>query len=79
MSTAKVLVSHGGLDTLGPVNVTEILDAGEGELPDVTAHELRGALPVVAPTPALAEGTSSVEPAGEAERTTTAKLEVLVP
>ena len=59
--------------------MTEILGAGEGELPDVTAHELGGALPVVGPAPALTEGTSSVEPAGEAERTTTGKLEVLVP
>jgi hypothetical protein len=68
-----------GPDTLGPVGVTEIADAGEVELPDVTVYELGTALPAMGPAPALTERTSSVEPAGEAERATTAKLEALVP
>jgi hypothetical protein len=72
-------MSYGGLDTLGPVGMTEIADAGGGELPDATAHELGGALPAVSPAPALAEGTSGVEPTGEAKRATAAKLEALVP
>ena len=36
-------------------------------------------MPVVGAAPALADGTASVEPAGEAETATTAKLEALAP
>ena len=43
------------------------------------AYERGGALPVVGAAPALAEGTAGVEPAGDAEIATAAKLEALVP
>jgi hypothetical protein len=39
----------------------------------------RGALQVVGAAPALAEDTAGIEPAGEAERATTAKSEALAP
>ena len=42
-------------------------------------HEGGGALPVVSAVPAMAEGTSSVEPAGGAEKATAAKLEASEP
>ena len=58
--------------------MAEIADAGEVEPPGVTPHEPRGALLVVGPAPPLAEGTSGVEPTGEAERAAAAKFEGLV-
>jgi hypothetical protein len=68
-----------GSDTLRPVGVTKTADAGEVELPNVTMYELGTALPAMGPAPALSKRASSVEPAGEAERATTTKLEALVP
>jgi hypothetical protein len=79
LTSVKVPVSYGGPDTLRPVGMTEIVDAGEGELLDVTAHELGEALLAVSPAPALAERTSGIELAGEAKRASATKLKVLVP
>lgn len=71
MSTlAKVPVSHGGPDTLGPAGVAEIMDTGEVKPPGVTAHELGRWC--------LSWALSGVEPAGEAERAAAAKYEALV-
>ena len=46
---------------------------------DTLAHEQGGAVPVLDTTPALAEGTDGVEPAGEAERAKPAQPEALAP
>ena len=44
----------------------------------IDAHKRGGALLVMGATPALAKGTVSFEPAGEAEKITAAKPEALV-
>ena len=77
--SAKLPVFHGDPDTLGPAGVAEIMDAGEVEPPGRHRARTREALPVVGVTPALAEKTSGVEPAGEAERVAAVKSEALVP
>ena len=66
-------------DPLIPAGAAEIADAGEVEPPGVTTHKLQGASRVVGAAPALAKGTSSVKPAGEAARATAAKPGALVP
>ena len=71
--------SHGDLDNLGPVCVVTNADARELETPSVDVHEQGGVLPIVGVVPPLAERTAGVEPASEAEKATTAKLEALVP
>jgi len=40
-------------------------------------HEQKGALPVAGTAPALVEGAAGVDPAGEAERATTARPKAL--
>ena len=55
------------------------VDAEEIDPSGVDAHERGGALPVVGVAPALAEGTASVGPAGEAETASTAEPEALAP
>ena len=57
------------------------VDAREVEPLGVDTHVQggRGALPVVSAVPAMAEGTSSIKPAGGAEKATAAKLEASEP
>ena len=67
------------IDPFGLAGVVANVDAEEVEPSSVDAHERGGTLPVVGAATALAEGTASVEPAGEAQRATVAKSEALVP
>ena len=53
------------------------MDAKKLELSSADAHERGGALPVMGAAPALVKGAAGVEPAGEAEKAITAKLEAL--
>jgi len=63
----------GGLDSLGLAWTVADMDAKKVGPKSVDA------LLVVGAAPALAKGTAGVEPAGEAEKATAAKLEALVP
>ena len=66
-------------DPFGLAHAAMDADAKELGPSSTDAHERGGALPVVGAAPALAERTAGVEPAGEAETATTAKLEALAP
>jgi len=55
------------------------MGAGKVEPSGVGTHERGGALLIVGGAQALAKGTASVEPAGDAEKATATKPEALVP
>ena len=71
--------SPGDLDSLRLTCAVVDVDVEEVEPSGVDAHKRGGALLLVGATPALAEGTAGVEPAGEAEKAVAAKPEALVP
>ena len=62
---------------LGLVGLAEDMDVRELEPSSVDAHEQGGALLVVDAAPAVAKETTSVEPAGEAERAAATRPEAL--
>jgi len=55
------------------------MDTGGVERASVDAYEREGALPAAGAAPALAEGITGVEPAGEAEKAIVTRPEALVP
>ena len=69
----------GDPDPFGLAGVAENTDVEDVKLSHVDAYERGGVLPVAGAAPALAKGTISVEPTGEAERAIIAKSEALVP
>ena len=74
-----LLGSHGDLDRLELACIVANVDAMDVEPRALTRMNEGGMLPVARATPALAEGTDGVEPAGEAERANAAKPEALAP
>ena len=68
-----------GPDPLGLVGTVVDVDVREVEPSGINARERGGASPVVGTTPALAEETAGVGPAGEAETANTTRPEALVP
>jgi hypothetical protein len=69
------------IEPFGSAGMAENADAGEVKPSGVDAHERGGALPVmvVGAAPALVEGTTGVEPTGEAERAAAVKSEAWAP
>ena len=54
------------------------MGAGKVEPSGINEHEQRGALPVMGASSALAKGTASIRPAGEAKTASTARPKALV-
>jgi hypothetical protein len=67
------------IDPFGLAATAENADAEKVEIPGFDAYKRGGALPVVGATPTPTESTTSVEPAGGAEKAVTAKPEASVP
>ena len=74
-----LLGSHGDLDRLELACMVANVDAMDVEPRALTRMNEGEMLPVARATPALAEGTDGVEPAGEAERAKPAQPEALAP
>ena len=75
----NVPVFHEYPDPLRPAAVAENADVRELEPSRLNTHERGRASPVMGAAPALAKGTASVKPAGQAEKAMAVKSEALMP